>query len=229
MPNSISDNRLDFVRRLFAVVVSVGFATQVSGMEWIRSGNSPTSEEVREILLLCFAVVVTIASWEGYNQYVSRMPLEDISRFILDILIVFSYLVLFLSSHNELIYLYTLTFIFFLYFLWDLLCAYIPHAEKNEAHGGSSKSAGTQSWDWHRSLFWLVVIGAGAGIRICRLTQQDQAIGANQFDASLLITVLGLILPTIVYRVDMARRLKHWTRRWVFGIVSIGLVYLANW
>jgi hypothetical protein len=59
-------SRADFMKRLFAVAVSVGFASPLTRMGWITNGTAPSGAEWQQIVILATALLATIGSWEGY-------------------------------------------------------------------------------------------------------------------------------------------------------------------
>jgi hypothetical protein len=88
-------NRADFIRRLFAVTVSVGFANQLIAMNWIRQGKwPPEATEIPHIIFSVLGLVLVIQSWEGYFTALESRPLERPVRFYVDTAIVLAYLVL---------------------------------------------------------------------------------------------------------------------------------------
>ena len=120
--NERSRIRADFIQRIFAVVVSVGFATQlIHQMDWVNEKRSPSDLEFQHIIYLIIGLVLTIQSWEHYFTKIERRPLKRESRFYLDIIIVFSYLILMTFSAFVRPFLLTVCWIFFLYTIWDFL------------------------------------------------------------------------------------------------------------
>jgi len=58
-------HRADFIRRLFAVAVSVGFANQIIGMTELKAGN-PTAAELEHLAYLAVGLYLIVQSWEFY-------------------------------------------------------------------------------------------------------------------------------------------------------------------
>jgi hypothetical protein len=93
-PDRLSKDRIDFVKRLFAVTVSVGFAGQLSHI--IASAPHPTEHHLdvwplfvsswRPSLLLLSSVCAVVASWDGYLAAVDAYKLNDAPRFYIDLL-----------------------------------------------------------------------------------------------------------------------------------------------
>jgi hypothetical protein len=75
---------------------------------------------VHKPFLLVFAMVVVVGSWEYYFQSVDKHPLTDMPRFVIDIIIVFLYIVLLLSVSSFSNFLLFIDIIMFLYMLWDI-------------------------------------------------------------------------------------------------------------
>lgn len=114
--------RNDFMRRLFAVAISVGAAAGLLQMDWIRGDTVPTTQkEWEQIFVFLVGLTATIASWDGYLLSIDNKPLYGIWRFVIDIALVFIYMFMLLSSGNSFLLLIVLSVIYFLYFLWDIL------------------------------------------------------------------------------------------------------------
>lgn len=124
---ALGDNRADFMKRWFAIAISVGFATAVSSMPWLRDGiildpNLPIDwGQVKQCARLAAAVVATILSWDGYFQSISNKPLTDGSRFSIDVFLVFLYLFLLLTSKFDYFWLWVHAAAFVIYCWWDFL------------------------------------------------------------------------------------------------------------
>jgi FtsH-binding integral membrane protein len=120
-----SRSRADFMKRLFAVAVSVGFASPLTRMSWIEHGTTPNGDEWRQIVILATALLATIGSWEGYFFAIANRPLKGVWRFIIDITLVLIYMILLISSgqpsSNLNLFLLILVVIFILYISWDAL------------------------------------------------------------------------------------------------------------
>jgi hypothetical protein len=119
----LATDRADLIRRLFAVSLSVGFASQVAKMSWLIDGKLPTGGDIQDIVLLIISGIVVVLSWDGYLGAIRDFPLQDASRFYLDVVIVFLYLVLLECSHinNIWFWISAIDAIFVLYIIWDLL------------------------------------------------------------------------------------------------------------
>jgi hypothetical protein len=117
--NLTAKAREDFIRRLFAVSVSVGFASQLLRSPFI-SGTEITVDDWAALSLMVTALVAVSTSWEGYLASVAKFPTLDSTRFYIDIIIVFSYTALLLLSHRPLAWLVAICGIFVLYVVWDL-------------------------------------------------------------------------------------------------------------
>jgi hypothetical protein len=120
-PSVLAANRADFVKRIFAVAVSVGFASQLVQQPWIRAGALPTWPETADFLLLCLGLLLVVQSWEGYLRAITSRPLEKVWRFYIDIALVFMYLSLLVISKNRTAFLFLNLVIFLTYVLWDCI------------------------------------------------------------------------------------------------------------
>jgi len=124
-----SDERKDFVKRLFAVTISVGFATQLaqiighldpgSGARHLFASITPS--QWQELGLLVGSIFAVVLSWEGYLISIHRDPVETRARFYLDVIIVFVYLLLMLFSSRSDLWFFTLAVMFGVYLVWDAL------------------------------------------------------------------------------------------------------------
>ncbi len=121
MSTGKAEIRADFIKRLFAVAVSVGFASTVSKMEWITEQSLPTTEEINELIVLSMALMATFLSWDGYLASINRKPLNDTPRFWIDIVLVFVYMLLLLTASSNWLWLPLLCLVFTLYVIWDVL------------------------------------------------------------------------------------------------------------
>jgi hypothetical protein len=120
-------NREDFMKRWFAIAISVGFATAVSNMPWLHDGrifeqNLPVDwDQIKQLFRLAVAVIATVLSWEGYLLSISTKPLKDGARFFLDVSLVFIYLLLLLTSKFSYFWVWIHAGVFPAYCLWDYL------------------------------------------------------------------------------------------------------------
>jgi hypothetical protein len=125
-PSSTAKAREDFIKRLFAVTLSVGVASQIGRIMFDPSHAShqydwqPVFDQWKTILLLAISLTIVVSSWEGYLGAIERLPLEDAFRFGIDIVLVFTYLMLTLSSQVYGLWFSIHTVIFFEYLVWDM-------------------------------------------------------------------------------------------------------------
>ncbi len=113
--------RKDFIRRLFAVAISVGFATTLVRMEWVENGELPAGAEIDQLFILFLGLIVTVLSWDGYLASIEKKHLNGDGRFWIDIALVFIYMFLLISSKQSDFWLFTLVVIYVLYAAWDFL------------------------------------------------------------------------------------------------------------
>lgn len=117
----IAKNREDFMRRWFAIAISVGFATTVVQMPWVTNGRLPEQVEFEQLCRLGAALIATVLSWEGYLLSIKKKKLYEFSRYFIDIILVFIYLFLLLTSKYEKFWLFLHALTFCIYVLWDFL------------------------------------------------------------------------------------------------------------
>jgi hypothetical protein len=132
------EGRSDFMKRFFSVAVSVGFASKIGNFEFLSRFAIPSADQLQQLILLVFAMVVVVGSWEFYFQSINKRPLIDWQRFLIDIIIVSLYIVLLRSVTSLDTFLFYLNLIMFFYVVWDVLSmsAYPSH------YGISSFAAG---------------------------------------------------------------------------------------
>src|SRR5579871_5200059 len=118
---SKAEIRSDLVGRLFAVGVSVGFATAITRMNWVRTGEFPTTAELDQILILAGGLIASLLSWDRYLAAMETAPPTNFWRYAIDVCLVFIYMFLLITSNNPGFFLPILTIIFCLYVVRDLL------------------------------------------------------------------------------------------------------------
>src|SRR6476620_4349404 len=116
-----AEARADLVRRLFAVAISVGFAATLARMTWVQNGTLPNPAELNQTLILGTALLAAILGWDGPLLAMTDKPLFGFCRFLVNLALVFIYMFLLMSSAHPECLLWTLTVIFALYVLWDVL------------------------------------------------------------------------------------------------------------
>ena len=125
----LPQTRKDLIRRLVAVVISVGFASQIVSLQliaWWEKGPSSHDPHVAQLVRLATGLLIILLGWDWYERDIEEMPLTGIKRFLLDAVIVLAELVVLLSSGDGRLWSSVLALVFALYFLWDIL-AIIDH------------------------------------------------------------------------------------------------------
>jgi hypothetical protein len=134
----VGKNRADFMRRFFSVAVSVGFASKLRDFRFL---SSLQDKELRQFILLVFAMIIVVGSWDFYFRSIdeNEKPLKDVARFAIDILIVSIYIMLLLSVTSFANFLFYTDIIMMLYVVWDVLTigAYQDHFGISEVNFGS--------------------------------------------------------------------------------------------
>ncbi len=118
---SKAEIRSDFLGRLFAVGVSVGFATAITRMNWVKAGDFPTPADLNQILILAGGLIASLLSWDRYLAAMETAPPTNFWRYAIDVCLVFIYMFLLITSNNPGFFLPILTIIFCLYVVRDLL------------------------------------------------------------------------------------------------------------
>lgn len=125
--SELGNNRADFMKRWFAIAISVGFATALSNMPWLKDGVifdrklAVDWNQVEQGARLATALVATILSWDGYFQSIRNKPITDGPRFSIDIFLVVLYLFLLLTSKFDYFWLWIHAAAFIFYCFWDFL------------------------------------------------------------------------------------------------------------
>lgn len=113
--------RLDLVRRLFAVAISLGVGTAIVRADWIAQSRLPHGQEIEQIAIVLLALFATVLSWDGYLMSVDRKPLNDWPRFAIDVFLVFTYMFLLVTSNKSNFWLPIVCVMYSFYVLWDAL------------------------------------------------------------------------------------------------------------
>ena len=131
------EHRIDFIRRLFVVAITVGFASRIVDMQWFSIHRWPTRSEWHAIVLLIVGLVAVIESWEGYFSVIAERPQKTITRFVIDIMVAFAFLFLLLSSTYLPFFVSILAIIFMLYVFWNA-SLFLEYGEEYVASSGTS-------------------------------------------------------------------------------------------
>jgi hypothetical protein len=116
-----ANDRLDLVRRLFAVAISIGLGSTIVSADWVRKGIWPAAQDVQQIFIVLLALFATVLSWDGYLSSVRKKPLNDWPRFVIDVLLVFIYMFLIITSNKPWFWLPIICLMYSLYVIWDAL------------------------------------------------------------------------------------------------------------
>lgn len=117
MPNL--SHRSDFVRRVFAIAISVGFASAIAASKWVEEHRLPKDSEWSPLLCLLAGLILMVGSWEGYHRHFSKTD-EKITIFFTDVTLLFTYLLILLLSPAPILFLWLVAIVFALYAAWDL-------------------------------------------------------------------------------------------------------------
>jgi len=218
-------DRLDLINRLFAVAISVGFATQIALLLAPTHANpfDPQGHAIElsaaaalhwhGLLLLVASMFAVVGSWEGYHKSVRLKPLEDAGRFWVDIVLVFSYLILMLLSELTPAWFGLLAVIFALYVLWD-----IGSIEWVKRHTDSI-AAQIDQRRFERSIvitsFWMVFAVLVAAIA-----------GKVASDPGFVCMAAAAIAVLVLYRSDKNKRWR-WQTKAVAAILPVVLLGVA--
>jgi hypothetical protein len=116
-----ADDRLDLVKRLFAIAISIGVGATFIKAGWIDAVRLPTGIEIDQICIVLLALFATVLSWDGYLTSVRTKPLIDTPRFAIDVALVFTYMFLIYTSGKSAYWLPIVCLMFSMYVMWDAL------------------------------------------------------------------------------------------------------------
>ena len=201
--------RSDFIKRIFAVAISVGFAATLSNMRWISLGQWPSDAEIEQIMRLLVAFMATVLSWEGYFVALDQRPLNGLPRFIIDVTLVFLYMIFLITTNNQIAFMPILSMIFGLYFIWDVLTIreHLWHYDKSVV-----KSASHNIGYGNVVEIYILAAKGRAGISrgplitfvwaIYIVLLLVMSLAAETTRQSVLVTCFGAFLGLTLYRVD---------------------------
>jgi len=118
-----------FIDVLFAVVIgqSFGFLSSAQG------GASWVTNISQNVIALGDAVLfyaLIISSWIGYHASVKSLPIKNVSRFFVDVVLLFSYSLALANLKSFINTSFIISAVFTLYFLWGLIRLF-EYADKN--------------------------------------------------------------------------------------------------
>lgn len=113
--------REDFMKRWFAIAISVGFATALASMPWLKDEVPFDWTQGQQLIRLAVAMLATLLSWEGYLLSIQSKPLTEGWRFAIDVFLVLLYLLLLLTSKFSFLWLWLHASAFIFYCIWDWL------------------------------------------------------------------------------------------------------------
>jgi hypothetical protein len=234
-------DRNDFIKRLFAVAISVGFASHIDQLKWMATLSPPNQKTAQASALLIVAMLTTVLSWEGYLTSLRDRPLLDRTRFFIDIIIVFEYLILLTLYELPNNFALWLCVIFATYVLWDyvriLMTAYISTAGTANRYGANGWFSAIYPFVWglfsrydkaegaNRDLYKGPSITFFWWIYFIVLTKFAAFSGLLEF----WISVFAIAYGVIMYRVDKEVQFHIWTKLLFAGlpIVLLGAVGFA--
>jgi hypothetical protein len=111
--------RADLIKRLFPVAIGIGVAVPLTQI--LLGGKCPSSDEWAKIARLCTGMLVVLFSWDWYHRDITDRPPNRMGQFIIDVVVVFSYMLLLFLSGRDPLWSYILALIFLLFVISDLL------------------------------------------------------------------------------------------------------------
>jgi hypothetical protein len=209
--------RADLVKRLFAVTLSVGVASQI--IKIVFTGHTldhqlqwtPVLAQWPELLLLLISLIIVVTSWEGYLGAIEGLPLEDWQRFYIDILLVLSYLILTLCCQLYDDWFAVHLIIFILYLAWDHFRARLPDYQRQMRDNPRPRSQRSMVI----TMIWLAFFGVLYLLKLCF------PFFAAPFGFA--VIALAALAGVILYRVDKIKRWS-WPEKTLYWGVPIGLL-----
>jgi hypothetical protein len=201
--------RSDFIGRLFAVGVSVGFATAITRMNWVKTGDFPSHTELEQILILIGGLIASLLSWDRYLAAMEAAPLNYFWRYAIDVCLVFIYMFLLITSNNPGFFLPILTIIFSLYVISDLLVI--------RQHIGEDKA----------DLSTLQRDGSGAAkLRKVRRVVYGEAVASDEINSSVITTTSWALYFSALTLLDRITNSRYAPVMVLFAIVGLILYRL---
>lgn len=231
-PTQQATDRADFMKRFFAIAISIGFASQLDkAFAWASAFRWPSSTELGVDCLLICAIIVSIGSWEAYFKSLKNTPLNDWPRFYSDVATVSLYVLLFKSVSNFDAFRLYLVLIYINYVIWNVLSIHI-NPVKYDISDRSFRSVsglffvGFTSWGKNSKvrgpflvLFWLIVI--------CMSMFLHELLNTPVFWAALMLAT-----SHIIYRMDLGQPFPMWQRcaraAMVLGLVAVGTIFIRG-
>jgi hypothetical protein len=197
----IAKSRSDFIKRLFAV-------TLIRDHHFIW--HPFLDDQWRSMLLILISLTIVVSSWEGYFAAISKDPLVDLRRFWIDIVIVFSYLLLELSSSAYDLWFSIHVIIFLEYLLWGWCRTRLPSYRERVAEDTPKHQLSIVI-----TLVWLIYFAA---ILLLKYSAGffDQAVGFVSIAFAALAGVL-------MYRID-GKRKWTWKTKLIASFTPIALL-----
>ena len=122
-----------FVEVLFAVVIGQSFLA-LSAPSGISSWVASPLQNITTLgnVILAYSLVVT--SWIGYHDSVKRLPMRNVGRFVIDIILLFLYSLAFANVKSFATMSIILFAVFLLYFTWTIIRLYEYYPVRVEYH-----------------------------------------------------------------------------------------------
>lgn len=244
-PTFEAELRADFMRRWFAIAISVGFASTVVDADWLKAGRLPNQFEQAQFFRLGVALIATLFSWEGYFKSIKTKPLNDSPRYYIDVFLVFLYLTLLVTSARPEYWLLLHAGTFGVYFLWDSLTivSYGAIFEKSASEKNTPTSivkrwlkiyfiAPFKSAETARGPFITVIWGMYF-IFIWRNLPTISSIDASTFTVGdkwiTAISSVYVLYGVILYRENKGRFRGNLWFPWAWTAVGLASLYLINY
>lgn len=231
-----ADFRADLIKRLFAVAISVGAATTLYQMHWVQHGRAPCLSEYQQLLILIAAMAATVLSWDGYLYAIKTRTLRTFWRFAIDILLVFIYLLLLMTSRLLTWWLFIHALIYALYAIWDVLTVYdwtekyYDDAAQNEPRTVSGVYLGgiTDRPGVRRGPIVTIAWGIYFAILCCINYLMLQSLNQPGLSSRIVGSTIVVVIALWLYRTDNIKQFTMCRRlAWIAALLLADAAYLT--
>jgi len=220
MPQTPAEIRGDLIRRLFAVAIGVGVGFTLSQMSWVKDteGHLPKFAEWQQLAILAAAMTATVLSWDGYLLSIEKRPLDGFARFAIDVILVFIYMILIMTSRHLTWWLPIHAMTYIIYIFWDFLTTREHRSQFYPENYNGKKSSLDIYWRGLRDITPREsagpIITINWAVYFCTLW----FINRTDLQERIFVTATLVIIGLISYRIDKTYRWKMIVR---FGAVVI--------
>jgi Ca2+/Na+ antiporter len=218
VPDSPDQIRKDLIKRLFAVAIGVGVGFTLSRMSWVEDANGhfPKFAEWQQLAILAAAMTATVLSWDGYLISIENRPLTGFARFAIDVVLVFIYMLLIMTSRHQTWWLTIHALTYAIYVVWDFLTTREHTSKFYPENYQGRKSSLDIYWRGLRDVTPRESAGPIITINWAAYFCALWFINRIGLEERIFVTALFVLVGLISYRLDKTYR---WTMIVRFGVV----------